>query len=439
MSLSPDCKRVREMAFNYRRGELSAEDMRFVDEHLLDHEECCVFVERIWGMLDHAEALEADEWVDIDGDALFSRIATVLAEDETEDDSSDAAFDDLVARLGSASDDSTVITELEPPERAGRRRGVVIVLAAAAVLLLLGDIALRVAQIRTAPPTGHAVHAVAAWQPSVDDAPELDEIEPSPERRPTALATVEPTDSEVDAVDVFAQPGAIWDLSGDGEDFVLEVSQGTVLVEFLPENDEALEVIAPGVRAQVVGTVFFVDVPEEAPEESEDERTADIGVLVGAVDVEPERGNRVRLSDGAVLERGASVRAIDTDTMEDAGSLVDLALHVERLGALREADEPVELAINVETPEDRSGDDAPVRDSEPEPEEEPESDAVGSDDVPEPTLEVPDPIQEVDPADALRQSYREAMASGTTRRRLETTSRCFVRSPRARARPERSD
>ena len=83
MTRSHDCETIREMVFNYRRGELSELDAALFEESLLACHDCATYVGRIIDMLDVSVEAEAQVYVErpIDAsfaDSLFDSIAAQI-------------------------------------------------------------------------------------------------------------------------------------------------------------------------------------------------------------------------------------------------------------------------------------------------------------------------------------------------------------------------
>ncbi|CAN0582484.1 unnamed protein product, partial [Laminaria digitata] len=97
-----------------------------------------------------------------------------------------------------------------------------------------------------------------------------------------AFEQLQPQRASDDTIKVFASAGAKWKLVGKAPEHLLELEQGTVLVEFLPrQKNERLKVVSGETEVAVLGTVFYV-----SAEEPGEARPARVGVITGKVRVE---------------------------------------------------------------------------------------------------------------------------------------------------------
>ena len=117
MIRSHDCDTIREMVFNYRRGELSELDAALFEESLIECDECATYVGRIIDMLDVSIEAEAQDYIDrpIDAsfaDSLFDAIAAEIESPSSEDDHDDDE-DDGDHDLAQSDEEA----ELRPPVR----------------------------------------------------------------------------------------------------------------------------------------------------------------------------------------------------------------------------------------------------------------------------------------------------------------------------------
>lgn len=356
MIRSHDCDTIREMVFNYRRGELSELDAALFEESLIECDECATYVGRIIDMLDVSIEAEAQDYIDrpIDAsfaDSLFDAIAAEIespsSEDHDDDDEDDGDHDhaqsDEEAELRppvrlefvtEQRDEEAIDDELfdfdEDAEQAASTWPKW--LAVAAVILGVG-----IGALMTRP-----------WEKaSVEDAPDglaEDTTAPVSATPDAALAKafqqLQPQGKANDTIKVFASSGAKWKLEGASPDHRLRLERGTVLVEFLPENDnEKLRVISGETEVAVLGTVFYV-----SAEEPGQDKPARVGVITGKVSVkQPAPGKEapveVMLEDGQENNGGEEVREIQPTMKQQTEAFVDIKAHQK---ALAERTDPPE-------------------------------------------------------------------------------------------------
>ena len=328
-----DCDTVREMVFNYRRGELSELDSALFEETLQECEECSRYVHRVLDVLDvtlHAQAQDyLDRPIDDDfADALFASISQQLLEGEPElDDLPEDGEDEPVrmpVRLEFATSfEQDMAQEDEDDLSVPGHRPLWLGLAA---LLLVG--------------VGAGAMAMFALEPV------------EPERAPVAVSAssdvalsrafeqLQPQAPTTRAVKVFANHSARWTLEGKSPEYVLRLEQGTVLVEFLPrQKQDHLKVISGQTEVAVLGTVFYVSAEEPAQD-----RPARVGVLTGKVRVKQPQSpgqpaREVTLEDGE--ETTPTLQKTSMQQGIRAQSLVDLGAH---RTALARRDAPTKIA-----------------------------------------------------------------------------------------------
>lgn len=325
MKKQHSCDAVRDMVFNYRRGELSELDAAMFEESLIECPDCASYAERVIDMLDAANEVEAEAFLDRPIDAAFSDslFSSILAgieqtdevEGEHESPRQSVQLEGTLA--GDQGEDDHVI---EFPTRSPWLR----VVAAAAVLCAVG-VGAFVARDFIDPqdaPTDVA--------PVIADNTETKPVErenPPVEAFVADLSKLEQQDSATQAVKVFAHEGAQWRLEGKAPEHVLVLEQGTVLVEFLPENGETLKVISGETEISVVGTVFYVSNNKRKAEEPR------VGVLTGKVRVKKQDAT-LTLEDGEEVAEGKQVRPITDEARQKSEALVDLDAHRKELAVL---------------------------------------------------------------------------------------------------------
>ena len=307
------CRAIRERAFDYRRGELSEEQLAVFVEHLERCEACRDFADRLDIVIGAARDYDYDVGAE-KADAMFDEIAGRIGESGSGESGSEES--------GSEEDEGDVPT-------IGRPWGMYVgVAAAAAVGLIVGAVVLGV--WRTEP--GSERGAVADEQGAGGEESSADEgfagLQPATE----APASVDGSAGEPvpDNVRVFASKSADWRLSGE-EALTLDVDRGRMLVEFIPNGGQTLRVDAPGYSVEVVGTVFYVSAGES------DETLA--GVVEGEVEVERDSGPSVRLTRRQEVTGGFERREMSGERRRQLESYVDLEAHRRALAEVA-ADEP---------------------------------------------------------------------------------------------------
>lgn len=334
MNRAHDCKHLREQLFDYRRAELSALDAAQFEEEVAACPDCAARTGRLIGLLDLAAEAPADVWLDTPaedaagdplGDALFASISQRLlavqgadvssVESKPSPDISPAESREVrlhgpLAELGAAAND-------DDDEVAPRRSFVPWLVAAACAALALG----------AAYKLGGAGEVAAPQEPA--------QIAAKADAKPADLGALAAASSAPDAVKVFASEGATWTLEREAQGYVVRLSGGTLLIEFLPGAGESLRVETPDSQVEVVGTVFFVRAKVAQAQEA-------VGVLAGSVRVKRagEQAGRL-LKRGQGIEADGDVRELEPVTFEQVRPHVDLEAHDAALRARADSAAPV--------------------------------------------------------------------------------------------------
>jgi hypothetical protein len=368
-----DAHFLREQAFAYLRGELDATDTRRFEHLLLLDPQAAEFVSRLDDMLRAARVPRPETWTQRDPDTAFDAIladldapympaagptaapastsefgASILPFAPPRDprafpaappaDPGDALFAAITERL-----DAPTITLIQTPVPAAlsaptpaaappaaasnddlddafgpvpppRRAASGLWLMAAAVLLGVSALIWRLVA-SDAPPAATPDTAQVA---EASAAPESD----------SALQQIAMVAEGLENVQVFASDDAAWSLS-EGPAHVLTLERGTVLVEFVGDGSSSLRVDAPAWDIAVTGTVFFASV--DAP-------GADVGVLVGSVEVVSDSGETtIALQAGRQYDVHTGLSDLNPDDRDRMALRVAPGDHALRLEAARQA------------------------------------------------------------------------------------------------------
>lgn len=337
------CSTIREMVYNYRRGELSELDAALFEDTIAACPACGRYASRLIDMLDVVDEADAQDYLGkpLDepfADDLFASILSGIEQDISpldaqDDDEQDtvsqdfAELDQLEASLDRQHTPEGVV-RLDDYLRHGKRAEhddepmVYPHYSSARSYILLAAMMLGV--------VGGAYLAYSALASPEVDTPDMQAQEQlvRQARKIKHLKSFESLSQQAstpDAIKVFANKDAQWHIEGDSPHYTLHLEQGTVLVEFLPTKKESLRVLTQETQVDVVGTVFYVSAEEESDEGDE---IARVGVLTGKVRVKPSPEQEVvELEDGQQLEEDASVTTIEAETFERSSSLIDLDAH----------------------------------------------------------------------------------------------------------------
>lgn len=316
------CRDVRKFVYDYRRGELQAAESRKFEEHVASCEKCRDYVDRLEGMLD---AAAIQEYVpEIDRDDMFGRIVEAAREESGGSLDRDSLFERITAEidlsdarpsvakeaLELAEPQETLETEREEP--AGPTLLYVVAALAAGVLIGIG--------LGFLYPTSEPV----APQPMVAEKPTPKTTNSPVEVARTTVALAElgsqPTPSGVDDVKVFGDPTASWDIRTQGARRKMELKEGTVLVEFVPDENNELEFVADRFTVRVTGTIFYASTESGL-----------VGVVTGSVEVQPSSGETVTLVGGQEWVDGEGLRQAPAQVRADAGLHINVIEHEELL------------------------------------------------------------------------------------------------------------
>ena len=208
-------------------------------------------------------------------------------------------------------------------------------LAAAAAALAVG------AWIARAPHDATGPSSLAAGSGQLADATPLQGSDAL-----LATLTPAPTAQTPDSIKILASQDAAWTLSqieDTRKRYTLTLTSGTVLVEFLPTEREALRVVAGDTEVQVVGTVFYVSAADDPGSPGEPKpayiRRARVGVLQGKVRVKraPQaqaphpQPDLIELGSGQELAQTSAPSLIPAATLARGATLIDLDVHAQRL------------------------------------------------------------------------------------------------------------
>lgn len=352
------CRDVRRHTFDYRRGELQDAEQRKFEQHVEACEKCQDYVDRVEGMLDAAAIQDFAE--SIDRDSLFDRIIAE-AREPREDDSDiqqdagpigdredaedrqqfdrDRMFDRITAdidrgdagsfnekdgergnvvRLGQYGDDKEEEQRSEEPPRPPRRSLAAYVVAALAAGVVIGLALPFFFSEEPAAPTDELAHKEESEPARAPvDARRIDLVD----------LTAQPTPSKIDDVRVFGEPRANWSIRTQGAKRRLDLTAGTVLVEFVPRGDRELEFVADRFTVRVTGTIFYASAEEDL-----------VGVVTGSVEVDTPDGETVMLVDGQEWVDGVGLRQAARTVREEAELHVDVERHQIALREARNAE-----------------------------------------------------------------------------------------------------
>ncbi|TXD39578.1 hypothetical protein FRC96_06895, partial [Lujinxingia vulgaris] len=350
MSSSELCKKIQIDAFDLRRGELSGSDLATLDAHVEHCAGCRDYVERLGDMLDEATIWDPADPVPFDADALFSRIEMTL-------DSPDPGVtrgDD--ARLGSpgeawpaapppgerpahrltptgrigpppsgASSKATSSEDDTPSRRSASAAHLIIALAAALVAFLAWPLIFS-GWVDAPDSPDAASEGVASRHETAEAMSAGVPDTKAPAAAPSTEAAESAPTLELDALRLFASDDARWGISVLEQGWEIEARQGTLVLEFLPTEDQTLQVRFPGGEATVVGTAFYVDADQ-----------SELGVITGEVVVREEEGSEDEAVLGGSAWAEGTQRPIPPTRWESVTTHVDPESHRARQALAREA------------------------------------------------------------------------------------------------------
>lgn len=333
------CETIRDMVYNYRRGELSELDAALFEDTIASCPSCGRYANRIMGMLDSVNEVSPEDYLGQEispefKDDLFSSImanidspeSTELVDGEMEqvnlhepDVDTRTASSRAVVQLDDYMRGVKPDSELDEDDffhTSSSRLTRFTMFAAAALLTVIGGAYFW----STQSPIEHDEPSHLAFAPDdgdmVDNARDIKHLQ--------AFDGMRLEKKTPDAVKVFASNEASWRIEESTPGgYTLHLEQGTILVEFLPTKREKLQVISHDTRVNVVGTVFYVSAQDE-----HDEKNARVGVLTGKVRVKPAPEQPVvELEDGQQLQEDARISQVPDGTVERSKTMIDLEAH----------------------------------------------------------------------------------------------------------------
>ena len=310
MSEQHDCSWVETVLFTYLDGALAEPQSVRVEQHVGQCAACAELAERLGDVFTDIAEEDPLTWLEQSPEIMLEGILAAVTEGESEE------------------------ATAQPKRRESRRWvGLVAALILGALVTALG---MRWMGSRSDGQTSRPIAALeqtAAIAPGGYGLSQDDPGEPEAHdevtlgSRGTAHAegwVVEvPRESAVErvvlGVDVRPSHDARWTYTADQHQ--LELSHGTLLVEYVPQSGApALRVAAPQLDIEVVGTVFLVQTDGE---------TSGVSVVVGAVDARQAGAgdDALRLTQGVGLAPDGSLVAVEPVVIEQVSAHIDLDLH----------------------------------------------------------------------------------------------------------------
>lgn len=333
MNATMDCESARDLMFDRRIGALPAAIVAEVDAHLTTCATCRASASRTISLLDGAAAAPAEVVSRIDPDALFARIEAEL---DAEFGGEPPQQPEWLAAGAVSFDDAPASASQVPVLGSVHRRRAgatwaAVGIAAGFLLGVGGTIALSRSGGRPDTDGGSPEQALAvsagadvvdvarvAVGQRVGPVPMIVSL-PHAERAPGLSGDLVEVADDVQSTRVFvASNAARYELGGTTE-AVLDVAAGTVLVEFIPASaDDRLHVTAPGLEADVVGTVFFV---------TTDGVRSELGVFVGGVRIAGGDRGETLLGAGTAMVDDGMVVPLSAGAYDAAATKIDLDAH----------------------------------------------------------------------------------------------------------------
>jgi hypothetical protein len=326
MTTQHDCQTLRAQLFDYRLDELSVLDRAVFEESAAHCPECHLYVHRIIEMMDLASS--EDAWIEEDlsddpnlPDRMLANISATLGLDV---EPKRAPAPVIQGAFGLPLEDEEVV---KPRQHT--------FFLSAAALLLVGFGGVIGYHLMTSSPQSITISPAPIAKKDAELPAPVPVKAPVPQE--SLFAKLEAKTNTPRALKVFASKEAKWRVSStSSKKHVLNLEQGTVLVEFLPSSSESLKVITRGSTINVTGTVFYVSQPKSS-------KLAEVGVLTGEVKVRAvsrtslpaqtlATGQRLTLDAPQQIE---SLRAEDREQ-----SFVDLAHHETLLASRHKARAP---------------------------------------------------------------------------------------------------
>ena len=395
MTARISCKDVEALLFEHHRDELSDLKQAEVDEHLSSCSMCRELTSKFGDVFALAAGADTEAWADIDADGLFDRIETAIGDPDAHSAHPDARLDEAFAaarisdseshsaidpdqlfdRISQQIDDSGPSKITPTPPRKRWPWAVAVVAASVALITWWGlseDLGQSIEQDipeTTAPVTASSDEAEDGDE---DQPPGFAEEDEEPLPAALALPSMRPAPSQRDSVKIFTTDDAEFRIDDSEDKTTIELDSGSILVEYLPDRDSELSLHTRGYTITVVGTVFFVTIEDERPQ---------VAVFEGAVRMTSPDESRHKLVATGELFDGADLGVLSEEITSQVAPYVDLDAH--RL-ALRHAREEAKRPV-----------------------EDPSTEEVSVEEVPEEALEVPEATDPEPPS--VRELRRKAL------------------------------
>ena len=335
------CHDTRDMLFNYRRQELTELDTALFEDAMMQCEACRKHVGRLIEIMNLAQSAPAETFLDHKTDPLWaddlfasisSELKAVPAPTQTTnviDLEQARALRTSTANLSAQPLPGEDTQDHDTPQPPSAWPKLLLALAALAILGLGLALLWHTTSHDPDPVTSSPSVAMTDLPPAPKEVAKPEPSEPLIQEKPPevsdAVATLplRPERSADDAVRIFPSPGALWQLSHQDLTHTLEITQGTLLVEFVPARPgkERLVVATAGMKVQVLGTLFYVSTPAA--------QNPQVGVITGKVKVETKAHGSFTLSDDQeiVLDQAPAVQAIDPEAKSRWTKVVSVQTH----------------------------------------------------------------------------------------------------------------
>lgn len=307
MSLSNE--QVRAKLLDYCLGQLSDEEAAQIDRQLLMDGALAEEAQRVRDLLSTGRRADAIEWTPARAEANFAAIAMALGSVAEQPPTTGQVEAAAVAAISTGA-----------RARGRRWRPLAGFAAAAAAMLVLAGGLLRGDESAVRERSAD----VAQPEPTEIGSPSAEVAKPSPQAPDrdswARLARVASRPPGFPG-SVFASAEAVWRAQSD-KGWTLYVGSGALLVEWMPAGDEHLIVRTPSETVEITGTVFAVEVTEEATEVS----VVEGSVLIARTD-DGATGERIGLDRAGRWQSVEGSTAISGAVQTAAGLRVDLAAH----------------------------------------------------------------------------------------------------------------
>ena len=362
MSDQLSCKEMEVLFFELRGDGVSDLQRALVEEHLEQCPSCRELMEKVEEILDLASEEEIEHWAALDNSEVFGEIEEALrtqgegAEgrldeafqiareremEEWVDLNQDALFERIAGRLPasvgeekSSKDEGVVVLEERRSERGEKERrrqkwGVWGAVAAAAAVVVGAAVFWDLGpEEQGGQELALGMEGAAEQEAVVDVSGEERLVEAADEEPAIRLASVAAEREELREGwgEVFTSDDARMELVESGDTLTVELTRGSILVEYFPGAYEHFEVRAGGRIVSVVGTIFFVSLEGEELQ---------VTVLEGAVEVRSQE-EEVATVEAGLQWNGKEKVAASERMREELGGYVDLEAHRERLQEIEE-------------------------------------------------------------------------------------------------------